>query len=86
MVLHQEKKSFQTTQGGHKVIINLPIKNKMAATKKQCFFVFSENTVNKYSSRHSNPSFAHHLFYLLIAPKWREKESSPGVTLKRNHT
>ena len=28
------------TQGGHYVIIILPIKSKMAAAKKQCFFVF----------------------------------------------
>ena len=29
------------TQGGYQVIIILPIKNKMAAAKKQCFFAIS---------------------------------------------
>ena len=29
------------TQGGYQVIIILPIKSKMAAAKKQCFFVIS---------------------------------------------
>ena len=32
------KKGFQMTQGGHQGIIILPIKNKMAVTKKQCHF------------------------------------------------
>ena len=26
------------------------------------------------------------LYYLLITPKWRKKESTPGVTPLRNHT
>ena len=34
------KKSFQTTQAGHKVIIILPIKSKIAAAKKQYFLSF----------------------------------------------
>ena len=29
------------TQGGYQVIIILPIKSRMAASKKQCFFVIS---------------------------------------------
>ena len=29
------------TQGGYQVIIILPIKSKMAAAKKQCFFAIS---------------------------------------------
>ena len=29
------------TQEGYQVIINLPIKSKMAAAKKQCFLPFS---------------------------------------------
>ena len=38
---YNKTKSFQTTQGGYQVIIILPIKSKMAATKKQYFFAFS---------------------------------------------
>ena len=30
------------TQGGYQGIIILPIKSKMAASKKQCFFAISE--------------------------------------------
>ena len=30
------------TQGGYQVIIILPIKGKMAAAKKQCFFFFCD--------------------------------------------
>ena len=33
-------KSFQMTRGDYQVIIILPIKTKMAATKKQCFLGF----------------------------------------------
>ena len=35
-----KKKSFQTTLGGFYVLISLPIKSKMTAAKKQCFFLF----------------------------------------------
>ena len=35
-----KKKSFQMTHGGYQVIIIIPIKSKMAATKKQCFLRF----------------------------------------------
>ena len=41
--------------------------------------------VNKYHSRHSNLNFAPSC-YFLIAPKRREKESTPGLIPKRNHT
>ena len=34
-------KSFQMTQWGYQVIIILPIKSKMAAAKKHCFFAIS---------------------------------------------
>ena len=39
------------TQGGHQVIIISTIKNKMAATKKQCFLRFP------YLTESSPPSF-----------------------------
>ena len=39
------------TQGGYQVIIILPIKSKMAAAKKRCFFRFS------YLTESSPPSF-----------------------------
>ena len=39
------------TQGGYRVIIILPIKSKMAATKKQCFLRFL------YLTESSPPSF-----------------------------
>ena len=34
-------KNFQMAQGGYQIIIILPIKSKMAAAMKQCFFVIS---------------------------------------------
>ena len=33
------RQRFQMTQGGYQVIIILPIKSKMAAAKKQCFYL-----------------------------------------------
>ena len=44
------------TQGGYQVIIILPIKNKMAAAKKQCFFaIFVFNRV--FTSVIQSPRF-----------------------------
>ena len=43
-------KSFQMTQGGYQVIIILPIKIKIAATKKQCFLQFLYLTESSYPS------------------------------------
>ena len=40
------------TQGGYQVIISLPIKSKMAATRKQCFLRFL------YFTEPSPPSFS----------------------------
>ena len=37
------------------------------------------------SSRHSNLNFAHYFVICLLLQKGAKKESTPGVTPKRNH-
>ena len=68
-------KGFQTTQGGYTVIIILPIKSKMAAAKKQCFFAFS--VLNRvFTYRHlksrftNNYQFGISSVYDAIKKKW----------------